>query len=84
MAFWDAKLDAEGLEAFTRHLSDGGDLEAVSASLVDSDEFRQKCIASVAPDVVNAAYKGILQRDADAEGFNAHLGLLTASHDIAA
>jgi len=78
------EADAEGLEAHTHQLSEGADLEAVSASLLNSDEFRKMRIASLSPDIVNAAYKGILQRDADPDGFNAHMVLLNNSHDIAA
>ncbi len=78
------EADAEGIATYTRKLVEGADLEGLSADLIKSDEFRLKSIETLSPDLVNAAYKGILRRDPDPAGFTAHNSRLMNDHDITA
>jgi SAM-dependent methyltransferase len=59
-----------------------GSLTQLVEDLLNSDEFRQKCVVAVAPEVVRAAYKGILGREPDPGGFTAHTARLEIDKDI--
>lgn len=75
--------DPEGLAAYTEALARSGDLAGFLVDLARSDEFKQKTFAVLAPDLVRAAYRGLLGRDADPEGLAAYVANLTNRRDLA-
>jgi SAM-dependent methyltransferase len=61
-----------------------GQLAPLLESYLDSNEFRKKTFDAAAPDIVRAAYAGILRREADPRGLQIHTDWLRRDRDIAA
>jgi tRNA A-37 threonylcarbamoyl transferase component Bud32 len=75
--------DPEGLAAHSATLAATQELAAFLADVIRSDEFLQKSFTALAPDLVRAAYRGLLGREPDPEGLAAHIASLAKKQDLA-
>jgi len=76
------EADTEGLRVHTRRLMEEGDVGKVLGVFLQCAEFRGRCIEVLAPEVVEAGYRALLRRDADAGGLATHGEQLKKNHDI--
>ena len=54
--------DSAGRDAYAEKLRKASDLTNVLSEIIRSDEFREKSIAALAPELVRAAFQGVLGR----------------------
>jgi SAM-dependent methyltransferase len=79
----DRAPDAGGMATSRALIEKEGSVEALVGSLVRSPEFKKKSFTAMAPEIVKAAYKGILLREADADGLKLHSDWLIKHRSIA-
>lgn len=97
-ALLDRQPDLDGLRTYTELLRDTGDLTALLADIVRSDEHRDRVLERSAPvdmpayapasvdypALIAAAYQGLLGRDPDPEALAAYKKLLDETGDVMA
>ena len=71
------------LAAWTSAIESSGVVAPMLRSLLKSNEFRKKGLELAGPDLVKAAYKGILGREADSEGLKIYADRLNNEFDYA-
>ena len=76
--------DPEALKEYTDQLISDHDLAGLLSTIVGSVEFKRNAFLAAAPDLVTAAYKGILGREPDPEGLARYTDQLISDHDLAA
>ena len=54
--------DSAGRDAYAEKLRKASDLTNVLSEIIRSDEFREKSIAALAPELVRAAFQGVLSQ----------------------
>ena len=74
----------ETLDGYAARLAETHDLTPLLTEIARSDEFRQKTFTALAPDLVRAAYRGLLGREPNPEGLAAQATTLVATKDLAA
>ena len=77
------EADSEGLDSFTLKLTQKEDLDGVLAEFLGSDESRRRSIAALSPDLVNAIYKGLFERESDPEELANFSAKLAQEQDVA-
>jgi len=70
--------DPEGLEEYRTAIARSGDPADILAAIASSDEVGRKYFTALAPDLVQAVYRGLLGRDPDREGMSTYAEQLTA------
>ena len=76
--------DAEGLATYRGRLSHPGGLAGMLTDLVGSEEFRNRVFAEMAPELVRAAYMGMLGREPEEEALASYSGTLAGTRDLPA
>ena len=71
------------LQTFSQRAAEEGTLAGVLAEMLALADFRKGCLSLLAPELVRAAYRGLLGRDADAAGLAAYAPNVRETRDIA-
>src|SRR5712672_114759 len=74
--------EADALQAYAARLIQTHDLVPLLSEIVRSDERWHKSLEVRAPDLVQALYRGLLQRDAEPEALEAYAAKLMQTHDL--
>ena len=76
--------DALGLEAYKAELARTRNLAELLTDMAHSDEFWEKMVAVRSAELVDAAFRGLLGREPDAEASAGYAEVLTEKKDISA
>jgi hypothetical protein len=74
--------DAAGLEAYKAELARTRNLGELLTDIAHSDEFWEKIVAVRSPELVGAAFRGLLGREPDTEAAAGYAEVLTETKDI--
>src|SRR5437588_543883 len=73
--------DSAGRDAYAEKLREASDLTNVLSEIIRSDEFREKSIAALAPELVRAAFQGVLERVPEPRALTFYAQSLAAKRD---
>src|SRR5437588_93019 len=76
--------DSAGRDAYAEKLREASDLTNVLSEIIRSDEFREKSIAALAPELVRAAFQGVLERVPEPRALTFYAQSLAAKRDLGA
>src|SRR5208337_3748581 len=76
--------DPAGLEAYGAELARTSNLGELLTDIAHSDEFWEKIVAVRSPELVDAAFRGLLGREPDTEASASYAEVLTGKKDISA
>src|SRR5256886_802582 len=76
--------DSAGRDAYAEKLREASDLTNVLSEIIRSDEFREKSIAALAPELVRAAFQGVLERVPEPRALTFYAQSLAAKKDVSA
>src|SRR5438874_5681298 len=76
--------DSAGRDAYAEKLREASDLPNVLSEIIRSDEFREKSIAALAPELVRAAFQGVLGRVPEPRALTFYAQSLAAKRDLGA
>jgi len=76
--------DSAGRDAYAEKLRQASDLPNVLSEIIRSDEFREKSIAALAPELVRAAFQGVLERVPEPRALTFYAQSLAAKRDLGA
>src|SRR5208337_1996901 len=74
--------DPAGLEAYGAELARTSNLGELLTDIAHSDEFWEKIVAVRSPELVDAAFRGLLGREPDTEASASYAEVLTDKKDI--
>src|SRR5438105_4104929 len=74
--------DSAGRDAYAEKLREASDLTNVLSEIIRSDEFREKSIAALAPELVRAAFQGVLERVPEPRALTFYAQSLAARRDL--
>ncbi len=76
--------EAQALASLAQSVAAGKDLAALLSDTIHSDEFRERSLAALAPQLVRAAYQGLLEREPEPEALASYVESLAAKKDVSA
>jgi len=76
--------EAQVLASLAENVAERKDLAALLGDTIHSDEFRERSLAALAPQLVRAAYQGLLEREPDPEALASYAQSLAAKRDVSA
>src|SRR2546430_2328823 len=74
--------EAQALASLAQSVAAGKDLAALLSDTIHSDEFRERSLAALAPQLVRAAYQGLLERKPEPKALASCAESLTARKDL--
>src|SRR2546430_2396742 len=76
--------EAQALASLAENVAERKDLAALLSDTIRSDEFRERSLAALAPQLVRAAYQGLLEREPEPEALASYAQSLAAKKDVSA
>ena len=83
VAILGREADEEGLRSYKEAITEHRSLIPAIQGMLESGEFTTKAAALAAPEIVDALYRGILDREADAEGRENYIDLIRSGTGLA-
>ncbi len=74
--------EPDALAVHVEGLAATRDISAIFQDVFSSQEFREKVMITIAPDLVRAAYRGLLGRDPDPDGLATHSRAIAESKEF--
>src|SRR2546430_699213 len=74
--------EAQVLASLAENVAERKDLAALLGDTIHSDEFRERSLAALAPQLVRAAYQGLLEREPDPEALASYAESLAAKSNL--
>jgi len=78
----EREAEPEDVASYAAMLADKGQIDALLTQIAWSEEFRDRSFVALAPQLVRAAFRGLLQREAEPQGVASYSTILAETHEL--